>query len=144
MGMNRHRIREFEALRAVVTTGTTVGAARRLGVSQPAISRSLSQLEERLGRTLFLRSSGRIEPTPEALSLNDTLDPLFAAPAKIDGAEWAEAEMEPLRIAVPPTLAQHFVLNRVASFFATRQRAPCAAENSANRADCFRHRRAHL
>ena len=49
MSGNRHRLRELEGLRALVTTGTTVGAAQRLGISQSAVSRSLSQLEERLG-----------------------------------------------------------------------------------------------
>lgn len=116
MSVNRHRLREFEALRALVTTGTTVGAARRLGISQSAVSRSLAQLEGRVGRSLFIRASGRIQPTEEALSLNDRLDPLFATLAEIDGADWAAREDQPLRLVVPPTLAHHFVIPRVASF----------------------------
>ncbi len=118
MRETRHSIREFEALRALVTAGTTVGAARRLGVSQSAVSRALSQLESRLGRILFTRSAGRIEPTAEALSLNATLDPLFEALGRIEGADWAEAESRPLRLATPPTLAHNFVLARVAGFLA--------------------------
>ncbi|MEN0041653.1 MAG: LysR family transcriptional regulator, partial [Pseudomonadota bacterium] len=47
MTEHRHRLREFEALRAVIMMGTTIGAARRLGISQSAVSRSLSQLEAR-------------------------------------------------------------------------------------------------
>lgn len=116
MSVNRHRLRELEALRALVTAGTTVGAARRLGISQSAVSRSLAQLEGRVGRSLFIRTSGRIQPTPEALRLNDKLDPLFATLADIEGAEWAAREDEPLRLIVPPTLAHHFVISRVASF----------------------------
>lgn len=116
MSGNRHRLRELEALRALVTTGTTVGAAQRLTISQSAVSRSLSQLEERLGRSLFIRSSGRIYPTPEALRLNDKLDALFETLAEIDGADWAAREDEPLRLVVPPTLAHHFVIRRVARF----------------------------
>jgi DNA-binding transcriptional LysR family regulator len=116
MSGNRHRLRELEALRALVTTGTTVGAAQRLSISQSAVSRSLSQLEERLGRSLFIRSSGRIYPTPEALRLNEKLDALFETLAEIDGADWAAREDEPLRLVVPPTLAHHFVIRRVARF----------------------------
>lgn len=106
----------MEALRALVTTGTTIGAARRLGVSQSSISRALAQLEARVGRNLFLRNSGRIEPTPAALRLNDQLDPLFETLALIEGAEWAAADEEPLRLIVPPTLAHNFVISRVATF----------------------------
>lgn len=116
MRENRHIIREYEALRAVLTTGTTIGAARRLGISQPAISRALTQLENRLGRTLFLRISGRIEPTAEALSLNETLDPLFETLSKIDGAEWAHTENKPLSIAASTTIAHCFLLPRLATF----------------------------
>lgn len=113
---HRHRLREFECLRAVVVTGTTIGAARRLGISQSAVSRSLSQLEARVGRLLFLRRSGRIEPTAEALRLNDKLDPIFETLADIEGAEWVTPDAEPLRLIVPPTLAHHFVISRVARF----------------------------
>ncbi len=116
MTEHRHNLRELEALRAVVMVGTTIGAARRLGVSQSAVSRALSQLEARVGRPLFVRASGRIEPTAEALRLNASLDPIFETLAKIEGAEWAAPEDEPLRLIVPPALAQHFVVSRVAKF----------------------------
>lgn len=119
MTEHRHRLREFESLRALVTTGTTIGAARRLGLSQSAVSRSLSQLEARVGRSLFVRKSGRIEPTHEALRLNAKLDPIFETLAQIEGADWAAPEDEPLRLIVPPTLAHHFVIKRVASFLKT-------------------------
>lgn len=116
MTEHRHRLRELESLRAVVTTGTTIGAARRLGVSQSAVSRALTQLEARVGRSLFIRQSGRIQPTAEALRLNEKLDPLFETLADIEGAEWASPDNDPLRLIVPPTLAHHFVISRVASF----------------------------
>ena len=116
MTEHRHRLREFESLRAVVATGTTIGAARRLGISQSAVSRSISQLEARVGRSLFVRRSGRIEPTAEALRLNEKLDPIFETLADIEGAQWATPDDEPLRLIVPPTLAHHFVISRVASF----------------------------
>lgn len=116
MAEHKHRLRELESLRAVVTTGTTIGAARRLGVSQSAVSRALTQLESRVGRSLFVRRSGRIEPTDEALRLNDKLDPIFETLAQIEGAGWAVPDDEPLRLIVPPTLAHHFIITRVASF----------------------------
>lgn len=116
MAEHRHRLREMEALRALVTTGTTIGAARRLGVSQSSISRALGQLEQRVGRNLFRRSAGRIEPTAAALRLNEQLDPLFETLALIEGAEWAAVDEEPLRLIVPPTLAHNFIITRVAEF----------------------------
>lgn len=53
-------------LRIIVTIaehGSLVKAGRVLGMSQPTLTRSLAQLEERLGATLFDRSRRGMEPT---------------------------------------------------------------------------------
>ncbi|WP_037294268.1 LysR substrate-binding domain-containing protein [Roseobacter sp. CCS2] len=116
MTSHRYRLRELEALRALVTSGTTVGAARRLGVSQSGVSRAISQLEARVGRTLFMRRNGRVEATEEALRLNGRLDPIFDTLSEIEGAKWAALDDTPLRLAVPPSLAHHFIMPRIARF----------------------------
>lgn len=60
------RFRQLQALHSVMTTGTVTGAARSMGVSQPAISNLLSQLETQTGLALFRKVKGRLTPTPEA------------------------------------------------------------------------------
>jgi DNA-binding transcriptional LysR family regulator len=64
------RIRELEAFRAILETGTVSQAARSLGVSQPAVSRMLSRLEKDIGFELFHRISGRLVATRPALALS--------------------------------------------------------------------------
>lgn len=56
-------IRWLQAYRAVMTIGTTTGAAEQLHVTQPAISRMLSNLENETGLKLFQREHGRLSPT---------------------------------------------------------------------------------
>ncbi len=58
-------LREFEALRMLIATGTATAAARRLGISQSAVSRAITQLETRLGQVLFERRQGRMSPTAD-------------------------------------------------------------------------------
>ncbi|MGB3124639.1 MAG: LysR family transcriptional regulator [Pseudomonas sp.] len=53
----------MEALVRVIETGSFSGAARQLHVGQPAISKSIAQLEERLGVRLLLRSTHGLTPT---------------------------------------------------------------------------------
>ena len=48
-------LRGLEAFHSVVETGSATGAAKLMGISQPAISRLLKQLEEDLGVMLFTR-----------------------------------------------------------------------------------------
>lgn len=48
---------------AIAETGSLSAAARRTGVSQPAVSGYLHDLERELGIALFLRSGRRMTPT---------------------------------------------------------------------------------
>jgi DNA-binding transcriptional LysR family regulator len=53
----------MEVFVRVVETGSFSGAARQLRVGQPAVSKTIAQLEERLGVSLLLRSSRGLSPT---------------------------------------------------------------------------------
>lgn len=111
---NWHSLPEYEALRALMESGTTSKAAVRLGLSQSAVSRSISSLEARLGRLLFERDGGRLRPTSEASRLNKRLDPLFEALDRIDGPP--EPAQETLRLIAPPTYAHRFLVHHIATF----------------------------
>lgn len=68
--------RHYQAFHAIMQKGTVTAAAETLGVSQPAISNLLAQLERRTRLKLFERSRGRLVPTPEATVLFDEIDTL--------------------------------------------------------------------
>jgi len=110
-------LRELEVLRAVVESGTATAAAERLGISQPAISRTVAQLENQLGRQLFLREGGRLTPTPDAYRIDAELDAVFVALTRIQspGGPLADAAM-PLYVAAPPSIAHRFLPGPVAEF----------------------------
>src|ERR1700712_2797920 len=57
------RLAAMETFVRVVETGSFSGAARGLNVGQPAVSKSVAQLEDRLGVRLLLRSSRGLTPT---------------------------------------------------------------------------------
>lgn len=97
---------------------TTASAARRLGLSQSAISRSLSNLESRVGMSLFERDGGRLTPTAAAVRLNIRLDALFSALDNIDGP--SETAAQPLRLIAPPTFANQFLVGHMARFIKSR------------------------
>lgn len=60
------RIRQLECFRTLMIHGTMTRAAELLGISQPAISSTIANLEHETGLTLFVRKGGRLQPTPEA------------------------------------------------------------------------------
>jgi DNA-binding transcriptional LysR family regulator len=109
-------LRELEVLRAVISEGKTTAAAHRLGISQPAVSRAVAQLEARLGRKLFLRHGNRIEPTADGLALNEQIEPIFATLASLTANETDRPNPRRLRICAPPTLAHRLVTRLIAGF----------------------------
>jgi len=61
--------RQIDAFKTVVQTGTVTETARLLGISQPAVSRLISDLESEVGFSLFGRTGRNLKATPEALLL---------------------------------------------------------------------------
>jgi DNA-binding transcriptional LysR family regulator len=82
--------RQVETFRAVMMTGSASRAAEVLRITQPAVSRSVGELERALGFALFNRIKGRLVPTAEGqLFYRDVsnsfsgLDTLRSAAARI-------------------------------------------------------------
>lgn len=94
--MSTHRyedIRKIMIVKTIVESGSIQKAARELKVTPSAVSQSLSSLEKKLGKPLFLRIQGNLSPTTECLDLLEKAKPAFTA---LDSL-FHESE-EPLRI----------------------------------------------
>lgn len=73
---------DWNHLRAFLETaqqGSLSGAARRLGLTQPTLSRQIAALEQHLGVTLFERVGRTLHPTDAGLSLLDHARTMGAA-----------------------------------------------------------------
>lgn len=70
-------LRQIETFAAVMKSGTASRAAEVLGVTQPAISRSIAELERVVGFALFARIRNRLVPTPEARLLYRDVEAAF-------------------------------------------------------------------
>jgi DNA-binding transcriptional LysR family regulator len=105
----RPTLREIEALRALIEARKTTSAAARLGVSQPAVSRAIQDLEARLGVKLFRREGGRLHATNDGVRFYEETRPIFDALDRLGRGDDAEEGGKALRIIAPPTLAHHFL-----------------------------------
>lgn len=112
-------IRELEILRSMIAAGRTHAAAQAVGLSQPAVSRSLAVLEGKVGRRLFARDGNRLIPTAEALALDAAAAGILEALDRLGQAGGPVASGLPVRIAISPTLAQYLLPRVVAAFRAT-------------------------
>lgn len=69
MAEHMDRMAAMEAFVVVVDTGSFSAAARRLNVGQPAVSKTVAQLEERLGVKLLVRTTRGLTATEAGLTI---------------------------------------------------------------------------
>lgn len=104
----RHRLVVFDA---VVAAGSFTRAAEELGISQPAVSRQIAGLEDRLGVELFHRDQGRAAPTDAARTLHTHLASAFAELR--DGIGSISVGAATLTVAVQPAIADSWFSPRI-------------------------------
>ncbi|TFF22020.1 LysR family transcriptional regulator [Jiella endophytica] len=114
-------LRQLEILRAVVQYRTTIGAAERLGMSQPSISTAVRHIETVLGFKLFERVSNRLVPTDEALILLEESEPLFHLRDAVNqrAADLKAGRIGRVRVASTAELSEA-ILPRVIADYMTR------------------------
>jgi len=95
------RFHELHVFRRVVEAGNVTHAAELLHVSQPAVSRTLSGLEARLGVQLLRRSKKGVVPTEAGAGLYAQAIELLDRLAEVEASASAEARAlrGPVRIA---------------------------------------------
>lgn len=82
----RLNLRQIEAFRAVFQTNSMTAAAELMGVTQPAISRLIRDLEAEIDLPLFDRTRGRLISTQNAAALYREVDRSFYGLERISRA----------------------------------------------------------
>jgi DNA-binding transcriptional LysR family regulator len=89
------------ALNALLDEGSVLGAARRMNLSAPAMSRTLGRIRHVMGDEILVRAGRRMVPTPRALELHGRVRNLI---------EDAQSVMRPEGAADPAALVRGFTV----------------------------------
>lgn len=118
MVMKHVNLRHLEIFRTVLEVGSITDAAAELNVTQPAVSRALSMLEEEVGFQLFHRTRGRVQPSTDAQMLATEVDRLFQQVQSLRESVEHVRHAQAGRIAVSavPSLAGSFIGFAAGSF----------------------------
>ena len=114
------RLAAMEAFVRVVEAGSFSGAAKQLRVGQPAVSKTVVQLEDRLGVRLLLRSTHGLTPTEAGRNFYERAKRAIdeAAEAELAARGTAATLSGRLRIAAPLTFTRLLVMPRLSMFLA--------------------------
>lgn len=116
--MQTQNLSLFRVFLTVAKCSSLSKAARQLYMSQPAVSKSVTKLEEELSCQLFLRSSHGIQLTEEGRILLERVQEAFRALhlAENELSEYRENGMGSLSIGVSTTLCRYILLPYLKDF----------------------------
>ncbi len=122
MGENVMNVRQLQALKAIIARGTVTQAAELLGVSQPALSSLIANMEREVGFKVFERSNGRLSPTTEAYYISHEAEKILSGLDKLSqlARDLRDRKAGQLRVASLPGLGIDFVPCLLADFMAKR------------------------
>lgn len=108
--------------RAVMKTGSVAEAARILGISQPAVTKTLRLVAHQMGVPLFVTIRGRLHLTPEAELLFPQVERLLGEVASVEhlAEEIAEGYAGRVTLATVSTLAAALVPQALERFRRSR------------------------
>ncbi|WP_379073066.1 LysR family transcriptional regulator [Mesorhizobium sp. UC22_110] len=97
------KLRQLQVFREVLRAGSARRAAAVLGISQPAISQHVKQLETTLGIALFERSANRIQPLQQAWELLRNVELALNSLERLETSilTMKTDERQPISIATP-------------------------------------------
>lgn len=107
-------------LSAVVRSGNFLRAAQELGLTQPAVSRAVSRLEQRIGVRLFHRTSRSVTLTDDGRRFYEAVAPLLAGieTAATDARETKSEVSGVLRVNADRLFAQYVLAPAIPAFLA--------------------------
>jgi DNA-binding transcriptional LysR family regulator len=131
LGNKMIRFRQIEAFRCLMAAGTSVGAARKMHVTQPAISRLIADLESDLGFRLFNRTKGRLEPTTAGVRYHKAVEENFLGLERLMqvAGDIRNEEPEGLTIACLPVLSTTFLPLVLRRFFKHHPGVPVSIDS---------------
>lgn len=129
--------RQVEVFYAVMTEGGITAAARKLGISQPSVSTTIKQAEDKLGFMLFEREGSRLLPTAGARILFEEAGRAHQALDSINllSDKLRDGIAHHVRVAATASLCLEIVPNALALF--SEKHPQCSVDVSTNNTDAI-------
>lgn len=107
---------ELHALAAVARSGSLTLAANELCVTQSAISRAISRLEEHFGRPLLVRGNRRMELTEAGKNFLDMIGPALEKIEQASSQLQMSSQTRELTLSVAPSFFSNWLVPRLQKF----------------------------
>ena len=132
--LRRLNLRQIEAFKAVIENGTVTRAASMLNISQPAMSKLITHLEEDTGLKLFDRLKGRLAPTARGMRLYAEIDRIFTGVRQVENSVDAirREEQGRLLVGVMPALSGSLIHRSTMGFLKKFPNVFCSVHSNSS------------
>ena len=115
---NQISVKALRGFHAIVETGSVTAAASILGMTQPAVSRLLAQLEDMIGFELFYRDHGRLVPTQDGMLMFEEVELSLNTLERVNSVvrDICEYRCGHLKLVSPPSFTEAVLPDIVAAF----------------------------
>lgn len=113
--------RDLEIIKNLIERRSVTLTAEALGVTQPAISRSIASIEEKSGKNFFIRDKGKLVPTSDALFIYKEINNIFSSLQRIGEHNWASHGNQTIRVMATPIVAYPFLVALTARYLEKRR-----------------------
>ena len=110
------RLDELLVFTTIIDSGSMAAAGRRLGRSPPAVTRTLTALEERLATRLLERTTRRVAPTDAGRAVAEQARRVLAAYAALEQRPDTAEPQGLLRVTAPVVFGRMHVMPAVTAF----------------------------
>lgn len=117
-------LRSLELFSSLMVTRSLTETAKRIGITQPAVSLALKELEAQTGLSLFTRTRQRIAPTPQAEALMPHIERLMLQAEAVQRriTTLQNTSMSTLQIACIPSYGSSLLPQTIAGFKARNRK----------------------
>lgn len=103
---------KLKVFMAVAENGSFTIAAKALGITQPAVSQNIAELEKNMGAELFTRGRGAVTLTAAGIAFKEYAEKIlywYSAAGQLFGPSGKLTTNKPIRISASGLIASHFL-----------------------------------
>ncbi len=138
---------KLKVFMAVAENGSFTIAAKALGITQPAVSQNIAELERNMGAELFTRGRGAVTLTAAGIAFKEYAEKIlywYSAAGQLFGPTGKITANKPVRISADSFIASHILPDAISKLLTFNPSLTFSITNEPDKQDIWLYSRKHV
>lgn len=138
---------KLKVFMAVAENGSFTIAAKALGITQPAVSQNIAELEKNMGAELFTRGRGAVTLTAAGIAFKEYAEKIlywYSAAGQLFGPTGKITANKPVRISADSFIASHILPDAISKLLTFNPSLTFSITNEPDKQDIWLYARKHV